>query len=142
MTEKKVDFEVGYGKPPIAKRFQPGKSGNPRGKTPGTRNLNSDLLDELREIIPIREGGRELRVSKQRAFVKTLVAKALKGDGRASAVLVGLCAKAFGVEQAKPTLASKAEVGNKILERFVEREITRRANAAAASPVEEGDSDG
>jgi hypothetical protein len=28
----KPDFEVGYGRPPKAHRFQPGRSGNPKGR--------------------------------------------------------------------------------------------------------------
>ena len=29
------DYEVGYGRPPVQSRFQPGQSGNPAGKRKG-----------------------------------------------------------------------------------------------------------
>jgi len=93
MSDDKRDYEVGYGRPPRATRFQPGRSGNPQGRPRGARNLATDLAEELGETIRIREGDRSLRVSKQRAMLKALVAKALKGDARAASLLIGLVAK-------------------------------------------------
>ena len=66
------EFEVGYKKPPKATRFKPGVSGNPRGRGSKTLNLKTDLQQELAERIPIREGDRSLRVSKQRALLKAM----------------------------------------------------------------------
>ena len=83
-------YEVGYKRPPKHTQFQKGRSGNPNGRPKGTRNLKTDLLEELAETIVIREGERPRQVSKQRAFVKTLMAKALKGDMRAAAPLLRL----------------------------------------------------
>ena len=46
-------YEVGYGKPPQATRFQPGKSGNPKGRPKGSRNrtklpaLNEERLKSI-----------------------------------------------------------------------------------------------
>ena len=40
------------------------------------------------KFIRIREGERQLKVSKQRAMLKALVAKALKGDARAASLLI------------------------------------------------------
>ena len=84
------DYEVGYGKPPRHTRFQPGRSGNPHGRPQGTKNLKSDLAEELSEKILVREGEQSLRISKQRAVVKTLLAKTLKGDARAAALLTSM----------------------------------------------------
>jgi hypothetical protein len=72
------DYEVGYGKPPERTRFKKGKSGNPKGRSKGAKNLKTDLIEELQENITVREGDRTVRISKQRAIVKTLVAKTLK----------------------------------------------------------------
>ena len=44
-------YEVGYGKPPKHTRFQPGQSGNPRGRPKGTKNLKTDLEEELSERV-------------------------------------------------------------------------------------------
>ena len=67
------DYEVGYKKPPKATRFQPGQSGNPNGRPKGTKNLKTDLAEELQERIVLREGGERRTVSKQRAMLKRLI---------------------------------------------------------------------
>ena len=83
-------YEVGYRKPPQHTRFQPGESGNPRGRSQGTKNLKTDLLEELGEKILVHEGGQARKVSKQRAVVKVLVTCTLKGDGRAANSLLSM----------------------------------------------------
>lgn len=88
--EKDDGYEVGYGKPPKQTRFQPGRSGNPKGRPRGTKNLKTDLIEELGEKILVREGEQARQVSKQRAVVKTLMARTLKGDTRAASLLLSM----------------------------------------------------
>jgi hypothetical protein len=52
-----------------------------------------DLAAELGEPITVREDGRHRRVSKQRALIKSLMAKSLQGDVRAAAALLSLYAR-------------------------------------------------
>jgi len=85
--------KVGYGRPPKATQFKRGKSGNPKGRPRGSRNLATDLAAELGEPITVREDGRQRRVSKQRALIKSLMAKSLQGDVRAAAALLSLYAR-------------------------------------------------
>ena len=87
------DYQVGYRKPPKATRFKPGQSGNPKGRPKGSPNLATDLSTELGELITVREGGEARRVSKQRALIKSLMAKALQGDVRATTALLALYAR-------------------------------------------------
>lgn len=128
MAKKPTDYEVGYRKPPGHTRFKKGQSGNPKGRRKGTQNLATDLAEELGERIRVREGDRELSVSKQRAMVKTLVSRALKGDPRSISVLIGLAAKNIaspdGSEQ-KVQEASRAE--KEIIETLLERYVVARA---------------
>jgi len=82
------DYTIGYGKPPEHTRFPKGRSGNPKGRPKGSKNLKTDLIEELEERISVREGGRVQRITKQRALVKTLIAKGLQGDVRAAEALM------------------------------------------------------
>jgi hypothetical protein len=83
----------GYGRPPKSGRFKPGKSGNPKGRPKGSLSLATDLAQELSEKITVREDGHARRVSKQRALIKSLMAKALQGDVRANATILALYAR-------------------------------------------------
>jgi hypothetical protein len=87
------EYRVGYRKPPKATRFKPGQSGNPKGRPKGSPNLASDLSSEFGEQITVREGGQARHISKQRALIKSLMAKALQGDVRATTALLTLYAR-------------------------------------------------
>lgn len=84
------DDAVGYGKPPLHGRFRKGQSGNPSGRPKRARNLATDLAAELSERTSVPEGNRNRRVSKQRAILKTLTARAIKGDAKATATILDL----------------------------------------------------
>jgi len=91
------DYKVGYGKPPQNNQFKSGTSGNPAGRPKGTKNLRTDLSEELAETISVTEGGQKLVISKQRAMLKSLMAKSIKGDTTAARALINLI---VGIEQA------------------------------------------
>jgi hypothetical protein len=84
------DNEIGYGKPPKHTRFKKGQSGNPKGRPKGVKNFTTDLREELQERIVVREGPNTFRISKQRAIIKTLTAKTLKGDSRALTTVINV----------------------------------------------------
>jgi Family of unknown function (DUF5681) len=69
------DYDVGYGKPPSATRFQKGRSGNPTGRRRGSKNLSIILDEELERRIVVRENGKQKTITKRRASMKQLVNK-------------------------------------------------------------------
>lgn len=124
MVEQK-DNAVGYGRPPIATRFKPGQSGNPKGRKKGTRNFKTDVRNELDEVITVHEGGRAMKITKQRALIKALVAAAIKGDMRATTALVSFCTKAFSDKEDGQSVTQPEPEDLEILEEFVGRESKR-----------------
>jgi hypothetical protein len=120
------DGAVGYKRPPVATRFKPGQSGNPKGRKKGVRNFKTDVRNELDEVITVREGGREMKITKQRALVKALVAAAIKGDMRATNALVSFCTKAFGDDEGSQPTTQTDPKDVDLLKEFVDRDAKRR----------------
>lgn len=77
------DYEVGYGRPPRHTRFQPGRSGNPKGRPKHAKNLATLVREELETKIATREGGQIRYRSKAEVGVAQLVNRWAKtGDPR------------------------------------------------------------
>lgn len=112
---------VGYGKPPRQTRFRKGQSGNPAGRPRGSRNLKTDLQAELVERISIKENEQPLTISKQRALVKTLMAKALKGDTRAANLVLTMVSRLLEQEVPATHTADLAAEDRAILDDFLRR---------------------
>ena len=88
MPNPRKSYTVRYKKPPTATQFPPGQSGNPKGRPKGTKNLQTDLQEEFQEDIQIHAGGTTTVISKQRALIKRLMEKALKGGERSAEMLL------------------------------------------------------
>ena len=115
------DYEVGYGKPPKHSRFKKGRSGNPRGRSKGTKNLKTDLAEELAERIQVTENGRVVALTKQRVMVKALTAKAMKGDTKAASTLIGLVAQTVGLDPQEEQDVDLSAKDNAILAEWLTR---------------------
>lgn len=119
------DYDVGYGKPPAHTQFKPGESGNPKGRPKGQHNLATDLEEELSEKIQINENGQTSVITKQRAMIKALLAKALKGDTRAASTLIQMAAGLEEARSARKDTVTLDEEDKEILSGF----LTRHENA-------------
>ena len=81
------NYEIGYRKPPKATQFKPGQSGNPRGRSKGSKGGKTLLRQALDEKVEVNEGGITRRLTKRELFFRALVARALK-DNRFAALLI------------------------------------------------------
>ncbi|MBX3531901.1 MAG: hypothetical protein KF849_14930 [Rhizobiaceae bacterium] len=85
-----ASYDVGYGRPPRATRFRKGRSGNPKSRPKGSRSAKSLLEQALAAPVSISEGGTTRVIEQRMALFKSLVARAIKGDARAAALVVRL----------------------------------------------------
>ena len=136
MTDDTSDdsFEVGYKRPPRQSRFQPGQSGNPRGRQKGVRNLATDVIRTLEVPVRLNDQGKARRVSSQEAALLRLRERALMGDPRSLEKFLEL-AKIFNNGSAVASAGSEALAAEDqaILDAFAED--VRSQRPAAVSDV-------
>ena len=94
------DYEVGYGKPPVHSRFKPGQSGRTTGKSKPAPSLKTDLQEALLERVPVTMGGKVIKTTMQQLLVRTALAKAVKGDMRATSLILQLMDRILEPESA------------------------------------------
>jgi hypothetical protein len=81
-------YRVGYGRPPKEHRFQPGESGNPKGRPKGAKNTSTLLRKILDSKIEVRTGGTVRKISVREAILTRFAEAALKGDTKSAGFLL------------------------------------------------------
>lgn len=117
----KADYEVGYGKPPVAHQFKKGESGNKKGRPKGLRNFSTDFKAMLRSKVPMETPTGRKNISTQQATILRLREKALKGDGRSLDRLLGLAIQLNGGVSEDFTAEQLPAEDETILRRYQER---------------------
>ncbi len=82
------DYEVGYGRPPVASRFKPGTSGNSKGRPRAPKSFAEALEKQLSTKVAVSENGRRKLMQIREIIAGKLVRKAAEGDHQASALLL------------------------------------------------------
>ena len=138
-TEPAGDYAVGYGRPPRHAGFQKGRSGNPKGRPKGSKNLATLLGEALDEKVSLTENGRRRRVTKRELVIKQLVNKSASADLHAikqlTDIVQGVERRAGASEAPAPPPAFTAADEEVIaeLKKRLERDI--RAAIAAEKPT-------
>ena len=130
MTKDRGDYEVGYRRPPQEHQFQPGQSGNRKGRPKGARSLTTELKELLEMPIHLSEGGKRRKVSTLKAVLLRLREQALKGDQRAIDRFLSLAAGTAANSDVQSTMEELTAEDRLILSSY-----------ASALPASKGDRD-
>ena len=147
MARFKKDYDVGRGKPPVSGQFSKGKSGNPKGRPRGTKNLATDVEEVLTTKVKVQENGKSVKVSSQKAMLMRLREMALNGHVRSIALLLTLAEQQSANKNAASTERAISASEDDILARFLERSDTQSQNDESepakhiGDPEHEGQSD-
>lgn len=114
-------YTVGYGKPPAHTRFQPGRSGNPKGRPRGRLNFATELREALTAPVTVTIDGEKRSMSRRRAMLERLLAKALAGDVKATLALIELSHRHLAEETAAPRASALEAEDAAVIEAFLNR---------------------
>jgi Family of unknown function (DUF5681) len=107
MNNDQIDFEVGYGKPPVAARFKKGRSGNPGGRPKKTTlKLKPGKFLQLidNEEIVVNIGGKGKRMLKAEIVFRQQFTAAIKGNLRDAWLIAKMAAEYFKPEADGPSM--------------------------------------
>jgi len=130
--------KAGYGKPPASTRFQKGRSGNPTGRSKGTRNLRSVLNEQMHDKVALVVNGRELRLPAIDAFVMSLKAGSIMGDPRQQSNLLRAL-KDAGLINAEDNVAKPLSRDEREILNNYQARILRQAEALGFFEPQPGD---
>ena len=108
------DERSGYKRPPKKHQFQPGRSGNPKGRPRGAKGLKQILQGEFSQRMQIMEGDRPLKVSKLQLIVKRELEKAMAGNQRAIEHVISLNIQMFGLGADEPKEDEELTLGEQL----------------------------
>jgi hypothetical protein len=89
-VRKPSDYEVGYGRPPVATRFAAGNRANPNGRPKGSRSIGAILQAIMRQKIAASENGKTRRIPTLEVILRRLANDAMRSDSRALKLLLEL----------------------------------------------------
>jgi hypothetical protein len=104
------DYEVGYCRPPVHTQYEKGKSGNPKGRTKGRRNVKTELKAIVNKKFKVREGETEHKLSLLGANVLAHGVKGAKGDVRSAGLFLNNAQK-LGLLEDEEALGAEGSIG-------------------------------
>jgi hypothetical protein len=134
-TKSKGDYEIGYGRPPVATRFRPGDVGNPKGRPKRGKPVGQIIHDAMMTPVRIDVNGKPKTMTAQEVIIHNLVRSAARGDTKAIHTLFAL--KARYQESAETTLMPSDLEPNdrKIIEEYLAKISDNTAPAARELPA-------
>jgi hypothetical protein len=114
-------YAVDYGRPPTSSQFQPGQSGNPKGRPKGTRNASSMARDVLERRVNIKVKRAWRKMTARKAAYLRLAERAVAGDAKALDYLLSLESEEHppGSDQAETERSAAKDLA--ILQDFFDR---------------------
>jgi hypothetical protein len=95
-------YPVGYAKPPKTTQFQPGQSGNLKGRPKGRPSLDELLLEEMARIVKVKVGDQITSMDKERALHRKLIDMGIMGDIAAARLVLSRRDRAQAAMDAAP----------------------------------------
>jgi hypothetical protein len=121
--DREGGYATGYARPPKEHQFQPGQSGNRKGRPKGTKNTATLLREILDRKIEIRRGNTIRKISVREAMLTRFAESALKGDTKSAAFLLQRydTMEANGGDENRGVSQEEQEIIDKYMEGYLKR---------------------
>jgi Family of unknown function (DUF5681) len=120
-AKETCEYEIGYRKPPLHTRFQKGKSGNPKGRPRGKKNMSTLLSTALNASIVVVANGRRKKITKREAIVTQLVNKSAAADLKATQIVLAMLRELESQDDGPADPAVFTEADHEIIRRIQAR---------------------
>ena len=110
--------DVGYGKPPRAHQFKPGKSGNPKGRPKGAKSEATILRELLDQKIGLNERGKTRRITVLEGILRRIAEDCLKGNTKSAAFLLN---RHHAMTSGEPMESGLSEDDEAVLEAYLQK---------------------
>jgi hypothetical protein len=110
--------DVGYGKPPRAHQFKPGKSGNPKGRPKGVKNEGTILRELLQQKISLNERGKARRITIHEGIFRRIIEDCLRGNTKSAAFLLN---RHHAMTSGEPMDSGLSEDDEAVLEAYLQK---------------------
>lgn len=128
------EYTVGYGRPPVASRFAPGKSGNPNGRPKKRQDVATILERTLDMRVKVTDGGKRHTISMREAIIRGLVNDAARRDPPALRLLFALLTRHPADPDVSADESGLSPDDEAIVAGFLARRSLRSTPAALKSP--------
>jgi hypothetical protein len=133
MRGRDATYEVGFAKPPKSGQFEKGKSGNPKGRPKGSKNLATVVLRESRQPVRVNGPRGSRSVTKLEAAVMQLGNKAAQGDLRSQRELFSLVRTSEEATNSGVSPLNPHEMDQKVMQNILRRMKGISADTASTS---------
>jgi hypothetical protein len=123
-AESVASYSVGYGKPPREHQFQPGQSGNRKGRPKGAKNTATIVSEVLNRKVKVRTGDTVRKITVHEAMITGFADHGLKGDVKAPAFLLDRNDRAEAAEDQANTVTTPEE--QEIIDEFVKEYLKKK----------------
>jgi hypothetical protein len=127
------DYEVGYGRPPVATRFRPGGIGNPKGRPKKKKTVGQDLEEAVMTRVTLEENGRSKTITLRALTLRNLARTAARGDSRAARLLFALIDRYCDSPETTLNLTELESEDRKILEEYLAMLQTKSGTDVASN---------
>lgn len=121
-NDEEKSYEVGYKKPPESGKFKKGKPNPGGGRKKGQKNFRTDFMEELQTKVEVNEGGKKVKISKQRGLIKRMINGSLNGDPKATALTVSLMLDFSNSDELKSNAKPLSSAEEELLKNYLKKQ--------------------